>query len=1165
MNKKFTKLIAAFALLVFMMPSLAGWGQETPVYTLTPANGSNNSYTGSCSILINSISWNLTGNSQVQPWRLGGGKTLTFNNADRALYSETAISNNIYKIEITQGTDAYITVNSMTVTIHTSADDAASGANAIATFTPTYAANSTITITKQNTDSWAGKFYRVVYNLTKTNNKNAGYVSFSEAKFYEESSGPTTTATTVTIDASGITNTNKFLGTDAGSFSATVTETSSGNTVSGATVSWESLNTDVATINSSTGAVTLVAAGTATIKASYAGNTTYGASNKNYTLNVTNKDPNAGISSNPYTVAQARQAIDDNYFPIEDAYARGIISQVDSYNSTYNSITYWISDDGTTTNQLEVYGGLNIEGQTPFSQMGDLQTGDIVVVKGTLQKYGTNPVVYEFNQNNRLISLERNPILTIASDVAMAWDATSKEISYTLQNPVTGGSLAVLENVDWISNAVLDTENSKVTLTTTQNTASEPRSGVITLTYTYGEGPTVISKNVTVTQAANYIVTLGDTYETLTEATAGAGVTLPTRNNSTYTFAGWSTTNVGGTETTTAPTTIIPAGSYSPSANTILYPVYTRSTSGTPTTAWQEITDLAISNLGEGVYALVAGDDKAFSGDISDEDNYLGYNGLKKGHGIATSEAFVFDETTHYATSAPSGTCEITFIEVKDNNNTVVGYQMYNESYGYLYAKAASSGNLDWHNTEDSYWKKYSDQNSNWTYNHNSAYLRSYTANTNIPTTFRTYGTNASGSQPLKLAKKVTVTPTVTYYTSLLSTYTLSINGYGNDNTVKTGWNLIASPVAVASPFAVNPSNVENMTSNTFDLYRFNGTATKEWENWKQTGDHYHFGLVPGKGYLYAHSGETVNLTFTGTMATSIADVNLPYNADSDIKSLYLAGNSLQAVTTFYVYDDQLNKKTVNFLTINGNGDGFITTPTAAFEAGAMQGFFVQSGGADWTLSTTDLDDAKSGNVELLNVKVSRNRGTLVDNAIVSFGNAQQMSKFYLFDNTTRVFIPQNGEEMAVVRSEAQGEMPVNFKANEDGQYTLTVNPENVEMNYLHLIDNMTGMNVDLLQTPSYSFNAKTTDYESRFRLVFAANNEDGVSTGSTTFAFISNGNIIVNGEGTLQVIDVTGRLLFTREVNSSLNTPHSSLTPGVYIIRLINGDNVRTQKIVIE
>ena len=88
---------------------------------------------------------------------------------------------------------------------------------------------------------------------------------------------------------------------------------------------------------------------------------------------------------------------------------------------------------------------------------------------------------------------------------------------------------------------------------------------------------------------------------------------------------------------------------------------------------------------------------------------------------------------------------------------------------------------------------------------------------------------------------------------------------------------------------------------------------------------------------------------------------------------------------------------------------------------------------------------------------------------------------------------------------------------------------------YLHLIDNITGADVDLLSAgdrgsesamraegSSYTFNARTTDYESRFKLVFVANENDNENG---ALAFFSNGNWIIANEGqaTLQVIDVTG------------------------------------------
>ena len=77
-------------------------------------------------------------------------------------------------------------------------------------------------------------------------------------------------------------------------------------------------------------------------------------------------------------------------------------------------------------------------------------------------------------------------------------------------------------------------------------------------------------------------VTLMDNGATITEASAGAGVTLPSRTGCTgYTFAGWTKTWVApqSSWTTTAPT-IIPAGSYTPTTDENLYPVYTKTEGG---------------------------------------------------------------------------------------------------------------------------------------------------------------------------------------------------------------------------------------------------------------------------------------------------------------------------------------------------------------------------------------------------------------------------------------------------------------------------------------------------------------------------------------------------------------------------------------------------------
>ena len=200
-----------------------------------------------------------------------------------------------------------------------------------------------------------------------------------------------------------------------------------------------------------------------------------------------------------------------------------------------------------------------------------------------------------------------------------------------------------------------------------------------------------------------------------------------------------------------------------------------------------------------------------------------------------------------------------------------------------------------------------------------------------------------------------------------------------------------------------------------------------------------------------------------------------------------------------------------------------------------------------------------------LDISISQNRGSIIDNARIRFGGSHAMNKFYLNENSSRLYIPQNGEEFAVISAQSEGEMPLGFKAAQNGTYTITVNTKNVEAEYLHLIDNMTGMDVDLLASTgsaSYTFEAKTSDYASRFKLVFGVNNTDSESSASD-FAYMSNGNLVIDnieGEATLQIVDEIGRIISTETVSGSYNKA-LNLKAGLYIINL----NGMTQKIVVK
>lgn len=207
-------------------------------------------------------------------------------------------------------------------------------------------------------------------------------------------------------------------------------------------------------------------------------------------------------------------------------------------------------------------------------------------------------------------------------------------------------------------------------------------------------------------------------------------------------FVGW--TNAEYEDPDDAPAVLFTSQSEAPeiTENTTFYAVFATASGGG--TKWVLTSLDAVT---AGTYAILNQDNQPFNGTI---------NG--SGHGDCGSTAFSF--TNGEAASAPSGTCEIEFQAVTG------GFKMYNAtSNKYLYAKAASSGNLAWSASESSYWFYGS---SNWKYNQNSAYLRSYNATTGG---IRTYGQN-NGDGVIKLAKKISSTSYSDYSTSCNSVAT---------------------------------------------------------------------------------------------------------------------------------------------------------------------------------------------------------------------------------------------------------------------------------------------------------------------------------------------------------------------------------------------------------
>ena len=382
-----------------------------------------------------------------------------------------------------------------------------------------------------------------------------------------------------------------------------------------------------------------------------------------------------------------------------------------------------------------------------------------------------------------------------------------------------------------------------------------------------------------------------------------------------------------------------------------------------------------------------------------------------------------------------------------------------------------------------------------------------------------------------------------------LEAYIKHIEAY---TTNKGGYYLIASPIGT-----VAATDVENLLSNDYDFYYFDQAQELEWITYKPGTDASNpgFGFDPGKGYLYANS-ETVDLIFTGAAYTGSGEVTLSKTAAAaglDFPDWNLVGNPF--ATTAYLEGD--------YYVMNGDGAEVITPENTAEGIQAMEGCFViaENDGDIVTFSTTA--PASKGSMVAINLSNGPSTGSgtcVIDRAIVRFGQGRQLPKFQLNPNHTKVYMTVDGNDYAVVSTEKQGEMPVSFKAEKDGHYTLSFSSEEVSFDYIHLIDNMTGADVDLLATPSYSFDAKKSDYASRFRLVFSTD-----SVAEDSFAFFNGNAWVISNEGhaILQVVDVMGRIVRSESIsgNANINLDEAA---GVYVIRLVNGNNVKTQKIVV-
>ena len=225
--------------------------------------------------------------------------------------------------------------------------------------------------------------------------------------------------------------------------------------------------------------------------------------------------PKGSSVENPYTVAEAVAAYTDNP-SIGSKYVKGIVSTAGFTSGKSEYVCCYISDDGTTTNQFELY---NI---TSGESASDFAVGDAVIVHGTLTLYSTT---YETSPTTVDV-LVKKPTLTPnggsfvgsqsvalastgSSSIRYTTDGTTPAISvgteYSSAFNVTATSTVKAVGID--DNAVVCTGVASATFTKLETYAvtwSSPANGSITVK----NGESTISSGAMVPETATVSITV---------------------------------------------------------------------------------------------------------------------------------------------------------------------------------------------------------------------------------------------------------------------------------------------------------------------------------------------------------------------------------------------------------------------------------------------------------------------------------------------------------------------------------------------------------------------------------------------------------------------------------------------------------------------------------
>ena len=380
-----------------------------------------------------------------------------------------------------------------------------------------------------------------------------------------------------------------------------------------------------------------------------------------------------------------------------------------------------------------------------------------------------------------------------------------------------------------------------------------------------------------------------------------------------------------------------------------------------------------------------------------------------------------------------------------------------------------------------------------------------------------------------------------------------------SDEANKDGWQFISMPLE-------NVPHTDFTSYGEYDLYKYDGSQNLEWQNHKDGGFEEE-AFKSGVGYLASLKDAEI-ATVYGTLNTATPFVfsgynQIIYNEEKDLANFRLFGNPFTYdiyMSDFDLdfYNDGENDFVSGYAVVNNSGSYDYRT-IEPIKVG--EGFFVKA------LSSTAIayapaskrSENKSDNS--LNITATGNAGE--DNVIINLaGKSEGFNKLQNFnDAIATVYVAEDGKNYGIYNCDADvQEVELSFNANQMGNYTISIEP-NGKFQTVTLVDRFTGIETNML-VEDYHFTAMSNVNTNRF-IIKMVNGQQ--TTDNSHFVFQSGEDLIIDAEGTVQIIDVMGRVLVSDEVESTNNRINvSGFQNGTYMVRVINGSEVKVEKVVI-